>query len=102
MAERVKLDSPDAFAAAIARRAMVLRLHEEQTKKRVKCVSCGFPLDEWGNDFEDFHPEMGYAYCHSYCCFCCPDTNKKFCDKEILEGEHINSTIPWSRRKEYV
>lgn len=94
--DRVKLNSPEAFATAMAR-----SLNQEETKKRVKCVSCGFPLDEWGNDFEAFHPEKGYTYCHSYCCLCCPDTDKEFCQKETLEGEHIQSTIGWTKRKEY-
>ncbi|MFX0172087.1 MAG: hypothetical protein ACFE9L_09215 [Candidatus Hodarchaeota archaeon] len=75
----------------------------QELEKNFCCVRCGRPLDGLGDTFEDFHPDKGYEYCHSFCCLtCCPDTNKEFCQKEILEGAHIQSTITWAKRKEYV
>ena len=57
---------------------------------KIHCVGgCGTPI---GVDILN-HPPDKYNYCHSYCCWCCPDTNKQTCDRDIVERELIAEVI---------
>jgi len=60
-----------------------------EQEQKVKCIGCGLPI---GVDIINFPPDK-YNYCHSYCCWCCPDGNKAICDKEIVEAKLIGEEI---------
>ncbi len=55
-----------------------LKLLDEEEKRH--CVGCGLAI---GIDILHFPPDK-YQYCHSYCCFCCPDSKEEICDKEAV------------------